>query len=107
MQARVILGFILNVIRGFDEALLWAILVLLKMTRLFKHRFGLAVTRSLSSEVHGVNLHLAVYQDHFYPQQRKKTLFLPASNDDWLPKLSRNGVLGFWGFVSKTAIHRC
>ena len=100
MQARVTQGF-LRCITFFDAALLWVVLVIPRVTRLFKQGFRLAVTRKLSSEVHGLKVHLS-QQDYVYPQKRQKTLFLPF-DDDW--RLARDSVLSFCSGNGK--VFRC
>jgi hypothetical protein len=101
MQARVTREFLPRCINFIDAALLWVFLVFFKVTRLFKHGFRLAVTRKLSSEVHGVKVHLP-QQDYVHPQKRQKTLFLPL-DDDW--KLARESVLSFCSGNGK--VFRC
>ena len=106
MQARVVLGFLLSTISYFDEAFLKAALAILRAaTKLFKITFGLAVTRGLPSEVRGVNVHRAVYRNHFNPKRRK--IGFSLSIHYWyLRNYASSSVLRLWGFTGNL-IHRC
>jgi hypothetical protein len=102
MRARVTRGVYLRIINLVDEVLFWTILMLLQAIKLFKHNFGPAVTRKVSSEMRVVKVHLTLYQDQFSPQTNK-TRFLHNSKDDWL---HRYGVLALCGYGNKQ-VFRC